>query len=112
VDIGSTVDKLAAPVSSAPIQPVQPTAPAPQGEIATGLHLPEVPKHYAGEPNPTAAFKNDQAIVAELRKVPGITQDTLTPEMVHEARKALGQRPLKQADIDRRVGHIRQLLPK
>ncbi len=86
-----------------PTQPIQPV---------TGLHLPEVPAHYVGEPNPTAAFRNDQAIVAELRKVPGITQGTLTPEMVYEARKALGQRPLKPQDVDRRVGHIRMLLPK
>jgi hypothetical protein len=102
VDIGPSVEKL-----SGPVQPVQP-----QGEIATGLHLPEVPKHYAGEPNPTAAFKNDQAIVAELRKVPGITQDTLTPEMVHEVRKSLGQRKLKDVDVERRVNHIRQMLSK
>ncbi len=94
-----------APTPSGPIPPVEP-------EVVTGLHLPEVPRHYAGEPNPTAAFKNDQAIVAELRKVPGITQDSLTADMVHEVRKALGQRRLKDADIERRVGHIRMMLPK
>ena len=99
-----------------PIPPVEPVAaqPAaqPAGSPITGLHLPEVPAHYAGEPNPTAAFKNDQAVLAELRKVPGITQGTLTPEMVHAVRKALGQRVLKAADVERRVGHIRQMLPK
>jgi len=104
----STVD-ISSSLESSPIQPVQPQ---PQGEIVRGVHLPEVPPHYAGEPNPTAAFKNDQAIVQELRKVPGITQDTLTPDMVHETRKALGHRPLKPADVERRVGHIRMLLPK
>ncbi len=105
----STVD-LSSPSSMIP--PVQPSAPAAGSEVVTGLHLPEVPRHYAGEPNPTAAFKNDQAIVAELRKVPGITQDSLTPDMVHEVRKALGQRRLKESDIERRVGHIRHMLPK
>ncbi len=94
------------------IPPVQTSAPAAGSEVVTGLHLPEVPKHYAGEPNPTAAFKNDQAIVAELRKVPGITQDSLTPDMVHEVRKALGQRRLRDVDVDRRVQHIRHMLPK
>ncbi len=94
------------------IPPVQTSAPAAGSEVVTGVHLPEVPSHYVSEPNPTAAFKNDQAIVAELRKVPGITQDSLTPDMVHEVRKALGQRRLKDADIERRVGHIRTMLPK
>lgn len=103
----STVD-LSTPESLIP--PVQPSAPA--GEVVTGLHLPEVPKHYAGEPNPTAAFRNDQAIVAELRKVPGITQQSLTADMVHEVRKALGQRKLKDVDVERRVQHIRHMLPK
>ncbi len=105
----ATVD-LSTPESLIPA--VQPSAPAAGSEVVTGLHLPEVPAHYAGEPNPTAAFKNDQAIVAELRKVPGITQDSLTPDMVHEVRKALGQRRLKDADIERRVDHIRKMLPK
>lgn len=106
VDLSSSLETPPLP----PISPVQPTASA--AETVRGVHYPEVPSHYVSEPNPTAAFKNDQAIVAELRKVPGITQGTLTPEMVHEVRKALGQRKLKESDVERRVGHIRQLLPK
>lgn len=100
------------PPAGAPpdIQTPKPAAQPSSGPV-TGLHLPEVPPHYAGEPNPVAAFKNDQAVAAELRKVPGITKGTLTPEMVHEVRKAIGQRRLKDADVARRVEHIRFMLP-
>jgi hypothetical protein len=106
----STVD-LSSPSSMIP--PVQTSAPA--AAPSPGMHAVEVPwpPHYANEPNAAAAHINDLAVAPELmRRYPEVTQGTLTPDMVHEVRKALGQRRLKEADIERRVQHIRHMLPK
>lgn len=76
-----------------------------------GLHLPEVPAHYGGEPNPIAAFRLDQDLADYFRKQ-GISGSKITPTAVQNARRELGRRPLAAKDVERRVWHLKILLPE
>lgn len=97
------------------IEPVQPekfglVPPVSERLPVKGVHLPEVPEHYAGEPNPTAAHQTDLDTIRELRKNPKFDPKNVAIEDVQAARKASGHRPLAQRDIERRLGHLRTML--
>lgn len=98
---------------SASLPDVNPTqGSAGSGEQVTGLHVPDVPPHYIERRSPIAAHRLDLKVVDELRKVPGITKQTLTPEMLQTVRKEIGGSKIRAEDMDKIMRHIKMMLPE